>query len=142
MTIRPKYETASRHNRTTRPTKAERVAAYEAVTERSGGLCEGCGRNRAEAIHHRLYRSRGGEDTIPNLMALCGRSNVDGCHGVAHTLIGEHLGWSVRSGNDPAVVPVFAKATQSWSLDGVPVLAVLAVELMVACGQIREGLEL
>lgn len=141
MAIKPKYETHSRYNKLTRPSPKERRAAYETVALRSGGVCEGCGAAPAEAVHHRLYRSRGGEDTVDNLLALCGVGNVDKCHGVAHTLIGEHLGWSVRSGNDPADVPVFRKSTQSWTLRGEPILAAAACELMETFGQLRSGLK-
>jgi hypothetical protein len=100
VTIRPKYETSSRHNKTTRPNKAMRKAAYETAAHRSGGFCEGCG-GQATQMHHRLYRSRGGEDEPQNLLHLC-----VSCHGRAHTGEGERLGWSVRSGFDPGEVPV------------------------------------
>ena len=103
MPVRPKYETRSRRNSTT---KKESKAAYERVATRSGGVCEGCGIKPAQSKHHRLYRSRGGLDTADNLLDLCGRSNVDGCHGRAHTAEGEVLGWSVRSRFDPATIPV------------------------------------
>lgn len=109
--------------------------AYAAVADRAEGVCEGCGQRAAIQMHHRLYRSRGGKHEIENLLHLCLE-----CHGVAHTLIGEHLGWSVRSGNDPADVPVFRKSTQSWTLRGEPILAAAACELMAEFGQLRTGL--
>ena len=72
------------------------------VRARSGGVCEGCGIRRAVQIHHRQYISRGGTDDLVNLLDLCGSGNHSGCHGIAHTGRGELLGWSVRSGLDPA----------------------------------------
>ena len=130
-----------------RPTAAEGRAARAAVRKRSGGICEGCGKHPATDQHHRLYKSRLGYalDTEDNLLDLCGGAsglaggNHSGCHGVAHTLIGEHLGWSVKSGNDPAEVPVFHKATITWTLSGKPILPALSIDLLVALGQLRQG---
>ena len=110
MTIRPKYETASRHNKVTRPKKAARKAAYETVAKRAGGRCEACNAVGVQ-IHHRLYRSRGGEDALVNLLALCLEH-----HGIAHTAVGEARGWSVRSGYDPATVPVLFPDGSWWRL--------------------------
>lgn len=97
--IPPKYETARK------PTPAESKRAYELVRERSFGLCEGCGMRPATEMHHRLYRSHGGLDTVENLLHLCGRGNTSGCHGDAHTGTDRYvLGWAVRTGYDPADV--------------------------------------
>lgn len=121
--------------------------AYETVAERSHGVCEGCGIRPATDMHHRLYRSRGGPTTVANLLHLCGGEggmsggNHSGCHGKAHTLLGEQLGWSVLSTNDPAIIPVFHKGTQSWTQNDQPVIPALAMELMVAFGQVAYGLE-
>lgn len=135
MTIRPKYETQSRHNPVTRPSKRDRKAAYEAVASRSWGVCEGCG-GEAVAMHHRLYRSRGGEDTVANLLHVC-----VACHLVAHTIVGEHLGWSVKTGNDPAEVPIFHRHTGLWTRGGNPITAFLATELLEGLGQMQTGLD-
>jgi hypothetical protein len=70
--------------------------ARDAVTERSGGICEGCGTERAHDIHRRKYLSRGGTHDISNLLHLCGAGNTSGCHGKAHNG-GEQDGWSVPS---------------------------------------------
>jgi len=112
---------------------------------RSRGVCEGCGAAPAAEFHHRQYRSRGGASVASNGLHLCGWGNHTGCHGVAHTAIGEQLGWSIRSGFDPAVVPVFHKAAQWWwrqTDDGllIPVPAADAVEYMVLIGAIKTGL--
>lgn len=132
--IRPKYETRSRQNSTTKKTKGISRAAYAACVERSGGVCEGCGVARAPHIHHRLYRSRGGLDELANLIHLCVKH-----HNEAHTAAGERFGWSVKSGNDPEQVPVFHKGSQSWTLNDEPVNEVVARELMFAYGQTTAG---
>lgn len=67
--------------------------------------------------------------------------NHSGCHGKAHTLLGEQLGWSVLSTNDPTVIPVFHKASQSWTQNGEPIMVAVAVEIMVTFGQLAYGLE-
>jgi len=41
--------------------------------------CESCQRQPAVDIHHIIYRSRGGDNSISNLMALCRL-----CHFKAH----------------------------------------------------------
>jgi hypothetical protein len=132
--IRPKYE------QPTKPTKAEAKAAYEAVSVRSRGICEGCGVQPATEKHHRLYRSRGGHDTTANLLDLCGHGNYEGCHGLAHTAIGEQLGWSVIRGKDPALVPVYRKSDRTWTRDGEPINAIDATEYMLLIGQLKTGL--
>lgn len=82
------------------------------VANRSQLLCEGCGGPGPLELHHRQYRSRGGQDVVENALALCGGGggmfggNHSGCHGKAHTAEGEALGWSVRSGFDPADVAI------------------------------------
>lgn len=42
-------------------------------------ICECCDYNRAVDIHHVIYKSRGGSDSITNLCALC-----RDCHNLAH----------------------------------------------------------
>ncbi len=78
-----------------------------AMKKRSKGVCEGCGLMEATEAHHRQFRSRGGPETLANALHLCGWGNHTGCHGVAHTAVGEARGWSVRSGFDVLLVPVF-----------------------------------
>lgn len=81
-------------------------ATIRALKARSRGICEGCGLAKAAQAHHRKYRSRGGLSDLANALHLCGSGNHTGCHGTAHTAKGEALGWSIRSGFDPLVVPV------------------------------------
>lgn len=86
----------------------------KAIEERSGGVCEGCGHRPAVEMHHRKYRSRGGQHTVENALHLCGWGNHTGCHGVAHSAEGHELGWSVHSWSDPAHVPVLYRGTLMW----------------------------
>lgn len=78
------------------------------VRDRAGDLCEICGRARYNNIQHRLPLSAGGTWDIPNLLAVCGNGNVDGCHGLIHqhSTTAYANGWSVRRGTDPAAMPV------------------------------------
>jgi 5-methylcytosine-specific restriction endonuclease McrA len=93
--------------KTPKPTPAESRAAYARVKERSFGLCEICGAKQATEIHHRLHRSHGGQDTVQNLLHVCGWGNHTGCHGSAHSHTDRYTnGWAVRTGNDPALRPV------------------------------------
>jgi hypothetical protein len=113
---------------------------------RSRGVCEGCGVSQATQAHHRQYRSRGGSDLLSNALHLCGSGNHTGCHGIAHTLIGEQLGWSIRSGFDPAIVPVFRKFDGTWwrnheGADPEQLRAEEAIEYMQLIGAIKSGLE-
>jgi hypothetical protein len=112
---------------------------------RSESVCEGCGLLPAAEFHHRQYRSRGGQSIASNGLHLCGWGNHTGCHGIAHTGKGEELGWSVRSGHNPALVPVFHKFDSSWWRQHTDAPAELlhpldAVEYMTLIGAIRERL--
>jgi hypothetical protein len=77
------------------------------LRERSGGCCERCGKPFANNAHHRKNRSQGGQDTLSNLLMLCG-SGTTGCHGyiTEHPTDSYNNGWSVRSTADPELVPV------------------------------------
>jgi hypothetical protein len=57
----------------------------EMVRVRCGGYCEKCGKPLTEtwALHHRKLRSRGGKDTVSNLVALhheCHNTGTDSVH--------------------------------------------------------------
>lgn len=89
------------------------------ILDRAQGRCEGCGKPIPDDvdIHHRKYPSRGGESTVDNGLALCGRGNVlaFGCHGKAHSgEFGESRGWAVHSWDNPTQVPVWR--FESWWL--------------------------
>lgn len=75
------------------------------VKARAGGRCECCA-ERLPAhyeCHHRKLRSRGGQDSATNLVALCNE-----CHRRIHG----HVKWATGHGfivsayDDPMVVPV------------------------------------
>lgn len=95
----------------------KRVA--EAIEERSGGLCEGCGKRPATEKHHRKYASRGGESSVENALHLCGMGNHTGCHGIAHSGEGAELGFSVHSWEEPSLVHVLYRGSLRWlTFDG------------------------
>lgn len=88
----------------------ERARAH--VVERSGGLCERCGRPGVE-VHHRRRRretSTGDPHAVENLLRLCRP-----CHAWAHADRIEALeaGVAVASTVDPAAVPV---ALRLWGV--------------------------
>lgn len=77
-----------------------------AVYERAGGNCEFCGERLEGAweCHHRRLRSRGGQDSVCNLVAL-----HHFCHRRLHShnrFATEH-GFVVSAYDDPAFVPLF-----------------------------------
>lgn len=65
------------------------------VLARDGYRCRRCGQP-AESVHHRLPRSRGGDDSPINLVSLCG-DGTRGCHGMveAHPEWARMEGWTV-----------------------------------------------
>jgi len=79
------------------------------VRARSGGICEVCGRQPAREFQHRKAQVHGGEYSAVNGLDVCGHGNVSGCHGHIHQnpTAAYEQGWSVRSGHDPAVRPVW-----------------------------------
>jgi hypothetical protein len=85
------------------------------VAERAGYLCEACGLAlhngdewvRPHSFHHRQPRGRGGVNSLPNLLLLCG-TGITGCHGRVESRRTEAYtaGWLVRTEADPAAEPV------------------------------------
>lgn len=57
-------------------------------------------------MHHRQFRSRGGQHSVANLLHLCGWGNHTGCHGIAHSQAGHDKGWSVQSWAVPTAIPI------------------------------------
>lgn len=87
---------------------AEKLAR-KLVRARSGGICEVCGRQPSREFQHRKAQVHGGEYSAVNGLDVCGHGNYDGCHGHIHQhpAIAYEQGWSVRSGHNPAVQPVW-----------------------------------
>lgn len=84
------------------------------VRARANGMCECCGclLGGAFQCHHRKLRSRGGQDSAANLLALCGP-----CHRRVHghpAWASEH-GFMVSAFEDPAQVPVAVRC-ERWQL--------------------------
>lgn len=79
----------------------------EKLRARSLGVCELCGAAPATNFHHRKNRSQLGGHNLSNALHLCG-SGTTGCHGLVteHPKDAYDNGWSVRSGFNPADVPV------------------------------------
>ncbi len=91
-------------------------AVHAVITERSGGVCEVCGAERAWDAHHRHPRKAGG--TKRDWIGL--PSNALSCCRECHTLIeirrnlARLLGWLVPEGYDPAETPVMYRGSWSW----------------------------
>lgn len=80
----------------------------EIVLNRAGFYCEKCGRVGSDfALHHRKLRSRGGQDTPSNLIAVhhgCHNLDTDSIHN--NPKLAEVKGWMVPSWADPADFPM------------------------------------
>ena len=81
----------------------------ELVKARAGDYCEYCDCPAEEtmAFHHRKLRSRGGEDTVANLVLVhhgCHNLKTDSIH--AKPAVAERLGYMVHSWQDPTEVPL------------------------------------
>lgn len=87
----------------------QRQKAYD----RAGGRCDLCGQplsNAAFECHHRKKRSQGGDDSLPNLVALhshCHHVRVHGQPAWAYD-----RGFLVRRDDEPADVPVLRHGTR------------------------------
>jgi hypothetical protein len=124
-----------------KPTPAESRAAHAAVSLRSGGRCEVCGKPASDR-HHRRHGAAGRADTVDNLLDLCGGpgglkgGNHSGHHGAAHGPDGRLLGWSVNNDNDPADIPVYVLHRDVWTLRGEPIPHATAVAILFRHGVI------
>lgn len=80
-------------------------ALRQLVKDRANGMCELCDARLGVRweCHHRKLRSRGGQDSAANLVALCFLCHRR-CH--SHVAWAEEHGWIVSSFADPATVPV------------------------------------
>jgi hypothetical protein len=108
--------------RDTGPDKATREAVYE----RDGYACVCCGASvlgRPRSLGHRLRRSQGGSNAASNLLTFLGRGDGSTGQDDHHKRIDnrtdphdEARGLTVRSGTDPATVPVMIHGEQGGSL--------------------------
>jgi hypothetical protein len=79
----------------------------EAVINRSKGYCEFCGGAGAACFHHRKLKSRGGKDSVSNLVHLHHRCHNLGTKSVhLNPKIATELGFMVSAWADPAEVAV------------------------------------
>jgi hypothetical protein len=82
-----------------------------AVYERDGWACVCCGVSvigRVHSLQHRKRRSQGGDNSPENLLTVLG-DGTRGCHARIDSRIDPHdeaAGYTVRSFEDPALVPV------------------------------------
>ena len=81
----------------------------ELVIERAGGYCEfcDCPAEESMALHHRQLKSRGGKDTVANLVWIhhgCHNLKTDSIH--LKPAVAEKLGYMVNSWDDPTEVPL------------------------------------
>jgi len=89
--------------------KTDFLELREVVKSRSSGYCEKCGKPLGEswALHHRKLRSRGGEDSLTNFVALHHECHNLG-NGSVHSnpKLAEQLGLMVPSWQDPKDAPL------------------------------------
>ena len=90
----------------------------EAVIERAGGYCETCGGSAqvSMALHHRKLKSRGGKDSVSNLIWVhhsCHNLGTDSIH--LKPALAQSKGWIVPSWADPEKYP-FLKPNNSLVL--------------------------
>jgi 5-methylcytosine-specific restriction endonuclease McrA len=89
-------------------------AARTLVHQRDQHRCLMCGNHIIDgdgAVHHRVAKGMGGSallESPANLVTLCGRGNVDLCHGKVHgnPHWARNHGWIVTRSLNPAEIPV------------------------------------
>jgi 5-methylcytosine-specific restriction endonuclease McrA len=102
-------------------------ATVRAVWERDQGCCQWCGHGQTWerrgdpygwSVQHRVKKSHGVNNTLPNLLVLCG-GGTTGCHGTveARPQIGYDLGLGLHSWDDPAVEPVRTFDQVRWATE-------------------------
>lgn len=82
----------------------EERGTREAVKNRSGQICEYCGRRRATEMHHRMSRGVGGVWSPGNIIHLC---NTDHTEVTRHPAWAWGLGLIVKSHEDPETKKVY-----------------------------------
>lgn len=103
----------NRRRKTLASASRQRCPRYikEQVWGRCGGACEFCGFGistiRQMHVHHRKMRSQGGDWSLPNLMGVHQACHNTGSFSIhANPARSYKLGHLVRSGDDPAAIPV------------------------------------
>jgi hypothetical protein len=110
---------AAKRVRYTGPSPALRLQ----VLQRDNYTCCRCGLGidgKPYSLQHRLPRGRGGANTLPNLVTLCGdATNPDYCHSHVEQFRrrATREGWLVPTGVDPAAWPVL-RFGEHWSMPG------------------------
>ena len=86
------------------------------VQIRSQGVCERCGAAPGVQLHHRRPRSMGGSKRADTNVASNSLHLCVNCHAATESdrELSYRMGWLVRQGRDPAMVPVFRMGT--WVL--------------------------
>lgn len=88
----------------------EERSARKITRARSEGQCEIHGDHPASDMHHRLNRSQGGQWSPDNLLHICHAIHM---HITTSPQMAMEQGWTVRSGRNPADVPVWL-AGRGW----------------------------
>ena len=88
------------------------------VEERAGNYCETCGTPAlaSMALHHRKLKSRGGKDSVSNLIRVhhgCHNLDTDSIH--ANPSMATDKGWMVSSWSEPENEP-FLQPDGLWVL--------------------------
>lgn len=79
------------------------------VIQRAGGYCETCGRPASEsmALHHRKLKSRGGKDSVSNLIWVhheCHNLGTNSIH--LKPMYATYKGWMVSSWGESETTPM------------------------------------
>ena len=99
---------ARKRPRDTGPDEATRALVLERDGYRCVCPCAGSVIGQRYSIQHRKRRSQGGTNDLPNLLTVLG-DGTRGCHARIDSRIDpddEARGYTVRSWQDPALVPV------------------------------------
>lgn len=81
-------------------------AVVALMSERHGGVCEGCGEASVEHHHHRRLKGMGGDRRPDTQLASNGAGLCRICHQLAHAYpnVGKLLGWIVPQQARPVEV--------------------------------------
>jgi 5-methylcytosine-specific restriction endonuclease McrA len=74
------------------------------VLKRANGFCEHCGRSGDLTLHHRKLKSRGGKDSVSNLIAVLHECHLYDIH--ANPKRAEEMGWMIPSWGNAEEYPL------------------------------------